>query len=194
MKATQLIKGLLWRQITFEEGRITLFGEEMQMTISALLPYLLTNSNDFWKESFFQYDMMRRTYVEGVYRRLMSQKGMSGDKFIGSCMSLLDLCGWGRLSFEPSKITKGNAAIQLEDSAIAVTYKKLVGVSEHPVCSATRGILAGIAAVASKRDDIEAVETMCLAKGDPYCEFLIKPREELINSGTESFRIQLGIE
>ncbi len=165
----------------------------MQLTVSALFPYLLKNTEDFWKESCFQYDMMKKTYVEGIYRKLMNQKDMTEDKFIKSCMNLLDLCGWGKPSFESSEILKGDANLQIEDSAIATMYKKLIGVSEHPVCSATRGVLAGIVTVASKRDDIEVVETMCLAKGDQYCEFLIKPREELVNSGNKNFRIQLGM-
>ncbi len=50
--------------------------------------------------------------------------------------------------------------------------------ADHPFSHYVRGILAGYASEILKRD-LFAVETRCLAMGDPYCEFEVKPREAI---------------
>jgi predicted hydrocarbon binding protein len=56
-----------------------------------------------------------------------------------------------------------------------------------------RGALAGGAGIIYGKDILDAVETKCLAKGDPYCEFLVKPRKEFLKTKNEEFKKQLGL-
>mgnify|MGYP003876395261 FL=1 len=55
---------------------------------------------------------------------------------------------------------------------------ELGGEADHPFSHYIRGILAGYASEILKQD-LLAVETRCLALGDPYCEFELKPREPI---------------
>ena len=56
----------------------------------------------------------------------------------------------------------------------AELYLKTVGVSDKPVCSFTRGNIAGAASYVLGKT-MTAEETMCEAKGDPYCLVRIRP-------------------
>jgi len=52
---------------------------------------------------------------------------------------------------------------------------KLYGNIGKPVDHIPRGWFAGAACVFFGKD-VDAVETKCIAKGDEYCEFIIKPK------------------
>ncbi len=59
----------------------------------------------------------------------------------------------------------------------AESYMTAIGESDEPVCHFTRGFFAGAAAAIYFRTDSEHVkgeETKCMAKGDSYCEFIVK--------------------
>jgi len=49
--------------------------------------------------------------------------------------------------------------------------------SDKPNSQLCRGILAG-ALSALWNKDIEVIETKCIAMGDPYCEFIIRPKKD----------------
>jgi len=60
----------------------------------------------------------------------------------------------------------------------AESYMTAIGESDEPVCHFTRGFFAGAAgALKFKSENVEGVETKCVAKGDPYCEFVVKLAE-----------------
>jgi len=53
--------------------------------------------------------------------------------------------------------------------------------SDHPVCHMTVGALQGILHWGTNGEDHQVVESLCIAKGDPYCEFHIST-EPIISS------------
>lgn len=53
---------------------------------------------------------------------------------------------------------------------------ELGGEAAHPFSHYVRGIISGYTSELFKQD-LLAMETKCLALGDPYCEFELKPRE-----------------
>lgn len=66
-----------------------------------------------------------------------------------------------------------------ENSIMAELYVKLRGPSTEPVCWMLSGYATGYSS-AFFGTDLICKETMCVAKGDPCCQFTIKPKREWI--------------
>ena len=49
------------------------------------------------------------------------------------------------------------------------------GKKKKPNCRFIRGYLNGIYSRYFNKE-VEVIETMCIAKGDPYCRFIVRPK------------------
>jgi len=74
--------------------------------------------------------------------------------------------GWGRFELEKFDSDKKALSIRVYHSPFAEAY----GVSTKPVCHFIRGVLSGMATAVFK-EECEITETLCLAKGNPFCKF-----------------------
>ena len=79
--------------------------------------------------------------------------------------------GVGRLELISEDSSQSRFVFRLYFSPTALTYLEHEKAKE-PVCYDMAGCLAGAAELIYP--GIEAVETKCLAKGDPYCEFIMQ--------------------
>ena len=192
MRITKLIKGILWQELGFSEGKISYHNSRLNIAPSSLMSSLLENSDDFWKEAMFQYDMAKKAYIESFFKNLKDE-GIKSDKLVALTMNFVDLGGWGKVECLSSQIPKGRAVYKVKESALALAYLRKYSTSKYPVCHTLRGAMAAGASAIHGKLDIDAVETKCLAKGDPYCEFLVKPRKEFLKSENEEFKKQLGL-
>jgi predicted hydrocarbon binding protein len=77
--------------------------------------------------------------------------------------------GWGILEYAEINPEAGEAKIRVYQSYECETGKG----SEKPYGHFIRGILAGFFANIFEKE-AKAVETKCIATGDPYCEYVIK--------------------
>jgi len=102
--------------------------------------------------------------------KLASKTGF-GKKYIAEqLIQILTQFGHGKATIE--KITDEEITGRLENSAIAIQY----GNSKRPVCSQIAGQVAGgMTAIYGK--DYDCKETECIAKGDPVCRFVVRPKE-----------------
>ena len=81
---------------------------------------------------------------------------------------LKQFSGWGYGHAEILELNKATlyTRLRVTNSANALGYEK----SKKPVCHFVRGIFAGAATILMDRK-MGCLETKCVAKGDPYCEF-----------------------
>ncbi len=193
MKIIQLLRGVLWNKIHFSQGHISFYDTRMEMMLSSLFGNLLTSSKNFWKEALFQYKLSKRAYRDTLFNPLIAH-GLKSDKLISLILNFADLGGWGKMTCASSQIRKGRAVYIVKDGAMASVYLRDYGKSKYPVCHVLRGAMAAGASAIHGKLDIDAVETKCLAKGDPYCEFLIKPRKEFLKTENKEYKKQLGLE
>lgn len=75
--------------------------------------------------------------------------------------------GWGKIQVEVD-FTKKEALVTIKNSATARGVE-----AKEPVCHSIRGFIAGVSDV-MLHCSTECLETKCIAKGDPYCEFRVK--------------------
>ncbi len=87
------------------------------------------------------------------------------------CIKEFNRMGKGRLEIISADSDKPHFILRMYFSPIALAYLDYER-SKEPVCNHFAGIWAGGANVFYP--GIESTETKCIAKGDPYCEFVIE--------------------
>ena len=102
-----------------------------------------------------------------------SNKELIGEDFekllkIGSVM--FEQVGFGKVKIVEADALKGKVVIRISDSFECELYK---GQTNEPSSFLIKGMLKGYFDELIKRD-VKIVETKCIAKGDPYCEFVIE--------------------
>lgn len=93
------------------------------------------------------------------------------DFLIGN-IEMWGLLGWGNLKI--IKLEKDEAIFRIDDSPIASYVLKKHGKQDHPVCDWIMGEFAGGYSYLIGKD-VNGTETKCVAMGDAYCEFEVKP-------------------
>lgn len=66
--------------------------------------------------------------------------------------------------------------VHFQNSYLAEQYVRVMGQATEPVCWQLAGYIAGYCSEVFGLN-LHCRETMCIAKGDPYCRFEVKPRE-----------------
>jgi predicted hydrocarbon binding protein len=80
--------------------------------------------------------------------------------------------------------------VRITNSPVSQIIKSSGAKIGCPVDGLARGMYAGSANVIFKCD-MDAVETRCVAMGDPYCEFVLKPRDEWKKEKSPALKSQL---
>ena len=78
------------------------------------------------------------------------------------------------LEYEPTK-DDFHLIVHFQKSYLAEQYLRVMGKAEEPVCWQLAGYIAGYCSEVFEMN-LHCRETMCLAKGDPYCRFEVRPR------------------
>jgi hypothetical protein len=94
--------------------------------------------------------------------------------------------GWGKADITALAPATGTAQIRLLQSFVArfVPYwQQLAAESQGQlfphVCSFFEGYFLGEARIMFGREDLECIETSCLADGSPECHFIIEPERSI---------------
>lgn len=91
---------------------------------------------------------------------------LSDEETIRFMMEMGGQIGWGRFELVRFDPLLSQLSLEVYFSPFAETYGK----SEKSICHFIRGVMAGLAFTIFNKE-ISAVETNCLAKGDPFCTF-----------------------
>jgi predicted hydrocarbon binding protein len=190
MKKTELLKSLIGGKFSFNEGEIKFYDERMMIAVSSLNGFMLNSSKDFWKEAFTQYNSIKQQSLDSL-STIIGRRNIK-EKIPSFTAAYLGFIGHGNLSLSKSDMPKEEFTLKVEESSSAILYNKQFEKSKYPVCHLTRGIAAALFEIAFEKK-MDAVETKCLAKGDSYCEFLVRPRKEFLKTENDEFKKQLGL-
>ncbi|MBO3798536.1 MAG: V4R domain-containing protein [Thermoproteota archaeon] len=104
-----------------------------------------------------------------TYQAYREETGLEKPEELAGFMKIyLRTMGWGIMDIVSLNVEKGEAQIRIHQSFECETGKD----SETPYGHFTRGILAGYFASIFEKE-AKVIETRCIAKGDPYCEYMI---------------------
>jgi hypothetical protein len=164
---------LMSRKMTFEEGKITLYGQEILIfPYLPLMEHVAQIGNDV-KSIKNMYLLAKDSMLENKEGIIKSYKTAGNVNWICETINLL---GHGKIKYEDPP-TGPTGMIILENSTLA---KDLIGKVNNPVDYILRGIIAGIiSAILDK--DVDAVETECCANGSDNCKIFVDLKEKLVN-------------
>lgn len=167
-------KLMMARQITMEKGEIRLLGQRMIMAPAITFYYLqnIFSSNELSNK--MMYYTCKVTNTRGYASGLSEHYGLKGEKLIQWMANSSQLAGWGEFELVNFDAKQKRAIVQVKNSAVATYFKKQAIPVDHMI----RGYCAGVAAMVFNDNNIDMIETKCLAKGDKICEFVGKPTKE----------------
>jgi len=167
-------KLVLLQGMDLGKGEIKLFGDRMMLMPVQFFADMTKISGNSPEFAELQYRACRDATMRH-YAEMKEKKGMSQKELLGWARDLMGLIGWGDGSFIESDAMHGKDTLEMPNSSVAVEYLKLHGKSDEPVCHMLAGGVAGAANALLGREDMEAQETKCLAKGDKKCVFECRP-------------------
>jgi predicted hydrocarbon binding protein len=187
MLSALLQKLLFINQFNIKEGKVEILGSR----------YIMLNASDLWRlqetDETKTYAVLKdvskgnlKEMIEHakVYKGLKDESlkniadlskriGKSDEGVISTLQNLFELYGLGKMNITNLDNKNKQASILLSDSTIAKEQIKQSGKSKVPVCTVTKGILAGIFSYLFKHD-VDCFEKKCMAKGDDMCAFVIQ--------------------
>ena len=168
-------KLVLAGQIKFTPGHIELLNQPMVISPAWTFAYMLKSSKKPSEIGKLIYEGTKLATQQGMAKKVKEEKKLGGLNLTKWIMDSGSLAGWGKLSLEKFDIKSQTATLYSRNTTVAELYGK----SLFPVDHAIRGFSAGTACLVFDRDDIEVIETKCIAMGDKICEFKFMPREQL---------------
>ncbi len=115
---------------------------------------------------------------DSAYRYMGNSKEVytiAGKDLLQQYLDSLSARGWGEFEILQLVEDRGEGRVRLNHSAISEEY----GRTGRSVCHVWAGALAGsIKFLAEESDngmEVMGIETRCLSRGDPYCEFVVGP-------------------
>ncbi len=184
-----LLKKLLFvRQFSIADGKIDILGARHIMLASDALLELqnidTTKLYDLMKDASFKqisdfvehakvYSQLKNVVLLDI-SRLSKKLGTGDEGLLRTLQEIFDIYGLGNLVITALDNTKKRASVRVYESSIAKAFlEKEKKKSKNAICTITAGVLAGIFSYLFKKQ-VDAVEGKCLAKGNSFCEFLIK--------------------
>jgi hypothetical protein len=179
-----LEKVIRFRALQWKDGKLFLFnvpGVLSQVYVIAYQQRLLENQVGIKRASNILYNGGKFQARQGA--KLFNKRFGYAHTFIDKKKLLYfnleqsSLTGFGGLKWIRLDFDK-NIFIMTGKSALAEEYLRFFGLQKNSVDHWIRGCAAAmIGEVVTKDKKMLCIETKCLAKGNPYCEFIIKPIE-----------------
>jgi len=149
---------------TFLGERVVILDIE---DIGAMLGWLIKTFSSGGNAILFD---MGKKAGSSAARKLRESYGLSGRELVETFLSLQVAAGW--FNYEVSLDEEGTiSSIRLYENFECLPLSRR---SKKPVSQLVRGALAGVLEEAYGRR-FDVVEVKCLAKGDEYCEFVVRP-------------------
>ena len=107
---------------------------------------------------------------EHVAKALKKAFGVEGMDLTLAIIQAVQATGWGIVEARDVDLKRGRETIIIRECFEALAWRK----KPYKACHWARGYIAGTASVVFGRP-VEVVEVKCLAMGDGYCEFRVRP-------------------
>ena len=169
-------------KLSYKDGELRLGNVRVVMvpalwlgTLGAALAELL---GEHGAEAIFRETAYRAGYACGVHvYEDLSESGISDKEgMIKGFVSSLSSAGWGKFSLVKAKLDEPIKVVIRGEN----TYISEIGITRageprcHPLKWFAAGVLKALLLEFGFTGEIDAEETACIAKGDPYCEIVLK--------------------
>jgi len=171
-------KLLLARQLNFEKGKLSIFGQRVIIFPVELI--LLITQKCTVDKKFEQdiYDTMK----EAVYqfcKNLNKRRNVKPKEMAKILINLAEMNGYGKLQIIKLDYEKKVAIFHMRGLPSELLIGKLKQKGKKVVDKYWGGMLAGGASFIFGDKNIEAIETRCVVEGKESCEFLVGTKDFL---------------
>ncbi len=156
------------------DGALTLFGSRVLLIPKGTLLHIIDATEDivgYERSKEILYHAGERMALQ-FCQILTSKYKLRGMSIIRAYAQIVGTRGWGITEIKEIDLDKGYMK--------AVVKNPLIGSRDSKDTVAkdfiSAGVFAGMLEFVTKKK-LTCEETMCIAKGDPYCEFVVKPLE-----------------
>lgn len=164
-----------------EEGKVTMCDMPLIVTFTKSIYYMQKElekvAGEAWKKIAYECGKIDGTVCNSNYFALFHDdleiKKLYSNKFeaFKFCVAEFNRMGKGRLEIVKADSDKIYFVLRFYLNGIALAYLEHEKTTE-PICYHFAGVFAGATQIIYP--GVEAVETKCMAKGDPYCEFVVE--------------------
>jgi len=167
-------KLLLARQASIDEGEITILTKNFYMQpLYELIILQEKIKKEFGKKGLKLIYETGKVGFNDLLRRI--EKFTSKKEELQSLwLSVFKICGIGNLEIIEIDREKFRAILQTNKNPFAREYLKEYGKQKEGVDYLTAGIIAGFFSRFFEKE-VECEEKSCIAKGNVYCSFVVKP-------------------
>jgi predicted hydrocarbon binding protein len=167
-------KLLLARQASIDEGEITILTKNFYMQpLYELIILQERIKKEFGKKGLKLIYETGKVGFNDLLRRI--EKFTSKKEELQSLwLSVFKICGIGNLEIIEIDREKFKAILQTNKNPFAREYLKEYGKQKEGVDYLTAGIIAGFFSRFFEKE-VECEEKSCIAKGNVYCSFVVKP-------------------
>jgi predicted hydrocarbon binding protein len=167
-------KLLLARQASIDEGEITILTKNFYMQpLYELIILQERIKKEFGKKGLKLIYETGKVGFNDLLRKI--EKFTSKKEELQSLwLSVFKICGIGNLEIIEIDREKFRAILQTNKNPFAREYLKEYGKQKEGVDYLTAGIIAGFFSRFFEKE-VECEEKSCIAKGNVYCSFVVKP-------------------
>ncbi|MBW2966526.1 4-vinyl reductase [Candidatus Woesearchaeota archaeon] len=178
-----LEKVIRFKALRWKNGKLALFdvpGILFQLYAFAYKQRLLENQLGIKKAANIYYRVGKFQGKQGV--RMTSERFGYAKTFIDKKRLLefnvqqSNLVGFGEMKWAKIDFNK-NIFVMVGKSALAEEYVRFFGLQKNPIDYFLRGCTTAIIEEVVDRKML-CIETKCIAKGNRYCEFVVRPIED----------------
>ncbi len=187
---SELLKKLMMmRQLSFSEGEISLLRQRVYIAPLEIIKPITDMMLENPKLIPEIYERIRTTFNKGWADGVREVYGFKPKDYFKWLIDIANIAGWGKSELVTFDEKKYEGTFRTFNALLGKEYKEKTPI---PVDHLWRGLTAGGLTQAFAQD-IDWLETKCLAMGDPFCEFDFKPRTQFIANQSLQVKLQLPI-
>ncbi len=179
---------MLARQLSFTEGRIELMKQGIVMVPSEFFGKYILEANEDKEAVYKLYYAGKEIMREKFGIDMGKSYGFGVNEYSTWFVDIAKLSGWGNIKWEARNEKNHNGIISILNSPIA---NYAMGKVKSPCDHVIRGLMAGGASSAFV-DDVDIIETECIALGNKSCTFIIDHYKTLKKKFPKLVEQQLG--
>lgn len=179
---------LMHGEIKIERGSFVVLGQRLLMSPMPFFLELTKNVLNDPKKSIELYELCKKALVHNFSVPLAKKYGLTGLKLVDTLQKFGEIGGWGEIDMLDYDETNKRAIVRINNTPIG-SY--LRNTNSKPVDHIVRGFMAGSASGVFNKD-MDYVEVKCVAKGDPYCEFIAKEKAEFLKEDSALIHEQIS--
>lgn len=164
---------LMAREVEFEQGEVKIFKTRFMMVPADILAAFTKEIMQDEQKTKWLYQTTKQIFKARFAGEVRKRYALDKKKLFDWIASIAEIAGYGKIQIVDYDEKNMRGIARIYNSAICSELKPSTKATGHMF----RGMTAAVAEAAYNAEG-DCIETKCIAKGDPYCEFIVRLRSE----------------